>query len=209
MATQAVSTDELLIKLDSDLLAQLKASAAKFGYESSDQVGAEIIERYLGDWLASKEVEPNGAEPLAPRRGSINLYEQSIAEMMADPHLTEAEKQELLRQLELPDDEWEPIQLPEGVEPISETIIKMRREGGRRWPGTETSVQADDLSDLQALHAQCVAQMLADPHLTDEEKQRLLRELEMSDEEWQPIELPEGAEPVSVTLIKMRRGEEG
>lgn len=206
MATQAASTEQLIIKLNSDLMARLKDSAAKFGYETSEQVGAEIIARYLEAWLASKEAAANGAAPYLAGWGTINLYEESIAQMMADPHLTEAEKQELLRQLELPDDEWEPIQLPEGVEPISETITKMRREE-RVWPGTETNAPADDLSDLQALHEQCVAQMLADPHLTDEEKQRLLRELEMSDEEWQPIELPEGAEPVSVTLIKMRRGE--
>lgn len=55
------------------------------------------------------------------------LYEQSVADMLADPDLTEAEKQELLRQLELPDEEWEPTELPAGVEPLSETIIKMRR----------------------------------------------------------------------------------
>ena len=55
------------------------------------------------------------------------LYEQCVADMLADPGLTEAEKQELLRQLELPDEEWEPTELPEGAEPLSETIIKMRR----------------------------------------------------------------------------------
>jgi len=55
------------------------------------------------------------------------LYEQSVADMLADPDLTEAEKQEILRQLELPDEEWEPTKLPEGAEPLSETIIKMRR----------------------------------------------------------------------------------
>lgn len=59
--------------------------------------------------------------------GLQKLYEQSVADMLADPDLTEAEKQELLRQLELPDEEWEPTELPEGVEPLSETIIKMRR----------------------------------------------------------------------------------
>lgn len=50
-------------------------------------------------------------------------------------------------------------------------------------------------------------QMMADPELTDAEKQELLRQLELPDEEWQPTELPEGAEPLSVTIIKMRRGE--
>jgi hypothetical protein len=47
--------------------------------------------------------------------------------MLADPRLTEDEKQELLRQLDLPDEGWEPVTLPEGVAPISETIIEMRR----------------------------------------------------------------------------------
>ena len=56
-----------------------------------------------------------------------DFYEQSVAQMMSDPELTETEKQELLRQLELPDEEWEPLELPQGAEPISETIIKMRR----------------------------------------------------------------------------------
>lgn len=60
---------------------------------------------------------------------------------------------------------------------------------------------------LQDLHQQCVAQMLADPDLTQEEKQELLRQLELPDEEWEPVELPEGTEPLSETIIKMRRGE--
>ena len=59
---------------------------------------------------------------------------------------------------------------------------------------------------LQELHQQCLAQMLADPDLTEEEKQELLRQLELPDEEWEPVELPDGAEPVSETIIKMRRG---
>ena len=54
-------------------------------------------------------------------------YEWCIADTLAHPALTDEEKQELLRQMELPDDEWEPIQLPEGAEPVSVTIIKMRR----------------------------------------------------------------------------------
>jgi hypothetical protein len=61
---------------------------------------------------------------------------------------------------------------------------------------------------LHDLHEQSVAQMLADPDLTEEEKQELLRQLGMSDEDWQPVELPEGAEPVSETIIKLRQGEE-
>ena len=56
-----------------------------------------------------------------------DLYEQCVSQMMNDPELTGAEKQELLRQLELPDEEWKPIDLPEGAEALSETIIKMRR----------------------------------------------------------------------------------
>jgi len=57
-----------------------------------------------------------------------HFHEQCLADLRDDPRLTEEEKQELLRQLELPDEEWEPIELPEGAEPISETIIKLRRE---------------------------------------------------------------------------------
>jgi len=62
-------------------------------------------------------------------------------------------------------------------------------------------------SDWESLYEYCIADMLADPNLTDEEKQKLLRELDLPDEEWEPIRLPEGAEPFSVTLIKMRQGE--
>ena len=54
------------------------------------------------------------------------ILEQDIAEMMADPCLDEKERAELLRQLELPEGEWEPVAI-EG-EPLSETIIKMRGE---------------------------------------------------------------------------------
>jgi hypothetical protein len=55
------------------------------------------------------------------------LYEDSLEQMLNDPDLTEEQKQELLRQLELPDEEWEPIELPANAEPVSETIIRMRR----------------------------------------------------------------------------------
>ena len=55
------------------------------------------------------------------------LYEDSLEQMLNDPDLTEEQKQELLRQLELPDEEWEPTELPENAEPVSETIIRMRR----------------------------------------------------------------------------------
>jgi len=57
-----------------------------------------------------------------------DFYEQSVKDMLSSPNLTDEEKQELLRQLSLPDDEWEPIELPPGAEPMSETIIRMRRE---------------------------------------------------------------------------------
>jgi hypothetical protein len=55
------------------------------------------------------------------------LYEDCLEQMLNDPDLTEEQKQELLRQLELPDEEWEPTELPENAEPVSETIIRMRR----------------------------------------------------------------------------------
>ena len=57
----------------------------------------------------------------------IELHEESVAQMLADPQLTEDEKRELLRQLDLPDEDWEPVELPEGATPISETIIELRR----------------------------------------------------------------------------------
>jgi len=41
-----------------------------------------------------------------------HFYEESVKDMLASPNLTHDEKQELLRQLSLPDDEWEPIELP-------------------------------------------------------------------------------------------------
>ncbi len=59
---------------------------------------------------------------------AINLYEEALKDMLADPSLTDEEKQELLRQASLPDNEWEPIELPPGTESMSETIIRMRRE---------------------------------------------------------------------------------
>jgi hypothetical protein len=52
------------------------------------------------------------------------LFDQRIAEMMADPRLTDEEKAQLLADLEKPDSEWEPIKIK--GEPLSETIIKMR-----------------------------------------------------------------------------------
>ena len=58
--------------------------------------------------------------------GWLPLLEQDLAEMMADPCLSDGERAELLRQLELPEGEWEPAAI-EG-EPLSETIIKMRGE---------------------------------------------------------------------------------
>ncbi len=60
-----------------------------------------------------------------------HLYEESVKDMLSSPNLTDDEKQELLRQLSLPDDEWEPTELPPGTEPLSETIIRMRRESVR------------------------------------------------------------------------------
>ncbi len=52
------------------------------------------------------------------------MFDQMIAEMMADPRLTDEEKAQLLAELEKPDAERKPIKVK--GEPISETIIKMR-----------------------------------------------------------------------------------
>ena len=60
-----------------------------------------------------------------------HLHEQCLAQLKADALLTGNQKEELLRQLELPDEQWEPIELSDGTEPISETIIKMRRENSQ------------------------------------------------------------------------------
>ncbi len=73
----------------------------------------------------------------------------------------------------------------------------------------DTSVGIGEGSkDLSLKHYEwCIAETLAEPSLTEEQKRELLRQLELTDDEWEPIKLPEGAEPVSVTIIKMRRGE--
>jgi len=60
----------------------------------------------------------------AARHPWTELCEQMIAEMMADPRLTDEEKAQLLADLEKPDSEWEPVEVT--GEPVSETIIKMR-----------------------------------------------------------------------------------
>ena len=70
-----------------------------------------------------KQQQPNEHPQDSPWR---HLLAHDLAEMMAEPGLTDEEKAELLRQLELPEDEWEPVEI-EG-EPLSETIIKLRGE---------------------------------------------------------------------------------
>lgn len=67
------------------------------------------------------------------------------------------------------------------------------------------SKESDDRA-LQELHGQSVQQMLDDPDLTEDEKQELLRQIDLKDEDWEPVELPEGAEPLSKTIIRMRQG---
>lgn len=71
----------------------------------------------------------------------------------------------------------------------------------------KAEVEKLDLDIWQRHYDWCIADTMADPTLTADEKQELLRQLALPDDKWQPIELPVGAEPVSVTLIKMRRGE--
>ncbi len=70
-------------------------------------------------------------------------------------------------------------------------------------------IEADQLEEraLTDLHAQSVTQMLNDPELTEAERQELLRQLELADDDWVPVELPVGAEPVSETIIRLRQGE--
>jgi len=74
-------------------------------------------------------------------------------------------------------------------------------------PKTEPKREEDGPHDWSKLAKFWLDEMLADPVLTDEQKQQLLREMELPEEEWELTELPEGAEPLSVTVIKMRRGE--
>ena len=70
-------------------------------------------------------------------------------------------------------------------------------------------IEADQLEErtLSDLHTQSIAQMINDPELTEVEKQELLRQLELTDENWVPVELPVGAEAVSETIIRLRQGE--
>jgi len=68
-------------------------------------------------------------------------------------------------------------------------------------------LEASEIRALQQFYEECITQMTTDPNLTAEEKQEVLRQLELPDEEGEPIELPEGAELISETIIKMRRGE--
>jgi len=80
-------------------------------------------------------------------------------------------------------------------------------ERGFMLPKTDTKQEKNGPYDWGRLTQFWLDEMLADPDLTDEQKQRLLREMELPEEEWELTELPEGAEPMSVTVIKMRRGE--
>jgi hypothetical protein len=74
-------------------------------------------------------------------------------------------------------------------------------------PKTEPDQEKNKPYDWSELTQFWLDEMLADPDLTDEQKQQLLREMELPEEEWKLPEFPEGAEPLSVTVIRMRRGE--
>lgn len=99
--------------------------------------------------------------------------------------------------------------------PKADTVIKMRRcESNEVWQEDRriSMLPRVELEEVEREIAQrhyewCIADTLANPSLTDEQKQELLRQLELPDDEWEPIKLPEDAEPMSVTIIKMRRGE--
>ena len=60
----------------------------------------------------------------AARNWRQEMFDQMIAEMMADPRLTDKQKAKLLAELEKPDAERKPVKVK--GEPVSETIIKMR-----------------------------------------------------------------------------------
>lgn len=67
-------------------------------------------------------------QPKQPPQDSFwrEVFEREMAEMMNDPNLSDEEKAELVRQVHLPEEEWEPVEIQ--GEPLSETIIKMRGE---------------------------------------------------------------------------------
>jgi len=68
----------------------------------------------------AKQVHKREAEPDT----WAEMFDQMIAEMMADPRLTDKQKAKLLAELEKPDSERKPIKVK--GKPVSETIIEMR-----------------------------------------------------------------------------------
>ncbi len=74
-------------------------------------------------------------------------------------------------------------------------------------PKIEFKPEVNESPDWSELTQFWLDEMLADPDLTDEQKRRMLKKTELPEEEWKLPEFPEGAEPLSVTVIKMRRGE--
>lgn len=50
-------TDQLLLRPDVDLIAELRALAETYGYESGSKVALEVLERYLPFWIETKKAE--------------------------------------------------------------------------------------------------------------------------------------------------------
>jgi hypothetical protein len=73
--------------------------------------------------MTMKRQQPETSPQDSPWR---QIFEQEMEEVTNNPNLSDEEKAGLVRQIYLPDEEWEPIEF--AGEPISETIIKMRGE---------------------------------------------------------------------------------
>ncbi len=56
MATK-VNRELLAVRLDVDAVEELRKLAVQFGYDSHNQVAAEILTRYKKFWVAAKEAE--------------------------------------------------------------------------------------------------------------------------------------------------------
>lgn len=52
-----VNREHLQVRLDVDFIEDLRHLAAEYGYDSHNQVAAEILTRYKKFWIAAKEAE--------------------------------------------------------------------------------------------------------------------------------------------------------
>ncbi len=52
-----VDREQLAVRLEKGVIAELHALARQYGYDSGNQVAAEIVLRYKEFWVAAKEAE--------------------------------------------------------------------------------------------------------------------------------------------------------